>query len=336
MRSSMDKPSPKPRKPSAPELRSDPVKGFSTILAPQRLERPGAIRLRKWPDEDLTTCPFCPGNEHFVPDPVALHPQTGSWQAKIVPNKYPFCAGAQGGVEKGPFATAEGQHEVVVESPRHVRSWTELSVNEVHDVLRIVRDRFRALQSDNRFRCVLFFKNCGPDAGASLTHVHSQIVALAATPPELVRLGQAAQHYHQQNGSCYLCDRIQQPSAHPLVTETQHYRVICPEASRFAYEAWVVPRRHEPRFESTTGEELADLAAVTHAHLTRLEQALPQVCYNLALQSAPFDIDPDDHYHWHLEVIPRIARLAGFELLTRQYVNSVSPTKAAEDLNPAR
>lgn len=329
-------------RPHAPELRTDRIKGHEVILAPQRLARPGAIQLRPWDTTTADACPFCRGHEDQVPQPLIAIPSEANWRVRIVPNKYPAVlnhatVASPAVPEAADARLCYGSHEVVIESADHVTSLTQLSTTAVAESLGAVQQRFRELRAGGDVSSVIFFKNYGPAAGASLPHVHSQIIALPHIPPRLRRELDAAHRDWKENDTCFLCDRLMTAAeSERQILQTASFALFCPHASRFPYEAWIAPLEHQSHFEQASATDLAQLASILHAHLARLEQALPHVCYNLVLHSAPFDTYRNDHYHWHFEVIPRIAILAGFELASGQFLNPVDPVEAAKRLQPER
>lgn len=270
------------------------------------------------------------------------------WAIRVVPNKYPaVCEGPtgpsgrsqekQGSVAAGGLFRSMpgvGRHEVIIESPRHVASVSELSAEEAALVFRVYRDRMRQLKAEQRFRYVQIFKNAGPAAGASLEHIHSQLVALHEIP-EVVRqeLQSCAEYYRQQGHG--LIDKLLEEelkAGHRIVAQTERVVAFCPYASRFAWEVWVLPRRPVPRFEDSEDAEIEETAQIIRDLIGRIESGVGQVGYNYFLHSLPFDGAATEHYHWHVELVPRLTKTAGFEWSTGCFINPVAPEWAAEQL----
>jgi UDPglucose--hexose-1-phosphate uridylyltransferase len=225
----------------------------------------------------------------------------------------------------------DGIHEVIIESPRHVCDWSELSVDELSLVLTMFRDRLHAAFDQPNIRYGLIFKNVGHTAGASLEHVHSQLIALPFVPDVLEdELCTAAEH-HAQRGKCLMCDFLTEEIKHGerLVTENDHFAAVTAYAGRQPYETWIVPKSHAASFLDITDEVSRSLAAVLRDMVTRLASVLSPLAYNLVLHTAPLDDERSAAFHWHWELIPRSTSLAGFEWATGMHINSVSPERAA-------
>jgi UDPglucose--hexose-1-phosphate uridylyltransferase len=227
-----------------------------------------------------------------------------------------------------------GQHEVVVESAEHLQSVTELSNSQFADVVLVYRDRLQSLAKDPRLVSGLVFKNMGADSGATLEHVHSQIVALPAVPERLkIELTGAAQRC-EQHGTCAFCAMLENELADGVrvVAGNGSYVAFCPYAARMPYETWILPRRHGSHFEQISAAAAADLADLLRQVIGAVEDVSDGGAYNYVIHSAPFDMPAADHYHWHVEVIPRLTRVAGFEWGTGWHINPVTPEEAAQRL----
>jgi len=299
-------------------------------------------------------CPFCPGNEAHTPAAVATYAangKQGGWLVRVVPNKYPAvtldqptCPSCQplasvptsGHAQPaaGNAAPGFGCHEVIIESPRHVASLSELTDVEAELVFRAYRDRIRDLKAEGRYKYVQIFKNVGPAAGASLEHVHSQLVALPGVPEVLQQELAASADYFQQHQRPLLVDLIEQEQAAMtrVVAQTANFVAFCPYASRFPYEVWIAPRRHQPRFEAVETGMLGELSRLAREIAGCIERAVGAAAYNAFLHTLPFDMPAYDHYHWHIEILPRLTKVAGFEWSTGCFINPYSPESAADHL----
>jgi UDPglucose--hexose-1-phosphate uridylyltransferase len=253
----------------------------------------------------------------------------------VVPNKFPALE-IEGELSKRgqgmyDMMRGVGAHEVIIESPRHLVSTTELSVEQLRDVLWIYRDRLHDLTRDDRLRYGMLFKNVGAAAGASLEHTHSQLIATPIVPTNVVEELNGAQAYHNYRGRCVFCDMIDQELAFEerVVLDSPGFVAFCPFAARFPFETWIVPTAHASHYETLSRGGAEELARVLKRVLEKIEAALDRPAYNYIIHTAPFDTQALDHYHWHIEIIPRVTKTAGFEWGTGFYINPVPPEEAA-------
>lgn len=320
------------------ELRVDPVCGRCVYIAEDRAGRPNdfvsaGTSPPAGPSVDRkASCPFCAGHEAATPDALAeVRDAEGRWQVRVVPNKYPAVASRAGA--DGPL----GAHEVIIESPDHVAEVVDLPPAQFATVLGVYRDRLRHWAASGAFRHGIVFKNSGSAAGASIEHVHSQLIALPYVP-ELVQAELAStERFHAETRSCLFCELVEreQSAGERLILRRDGYVAFCAYAGRQPYETWLLPERHAARFELTSDDELAALAGVLQDVLGRLHAQTDTLAYNLILHTAPWDGGHDASYHWHWELVPRSSQLAGFELGAGVYINPVSPERAAQNLRDA-
>lgn len=301
------------------EYRTCPVSGRTVIIAPQRASRPVALehfaphhRHR----DDSTDCPFCPGNEHLTPEAVHTIPGRDGWDLRVVPNKFPATGG-----------DAIGEHEVVIECRRHLADPLELSGRQLAAVFMAYRERMKALLADPRIRSVSAFKNVGAEAGASLPHNHSQLIATPFVPDAMLAELHNSESYHASTGRNVFADMLD--DSERLVASVPGFRALCPYAPRFAYEVWIVPERHSSRFETIRDAECRSLARLLKKLLAAQDRLLHRPAYNWLVHSAPAEVP---HFRWHLEILPRTERAAGFEWGTGIFINSVPPEAAASQL----
>ncbi len=319
------------------ELRRDPLFDRTVIVAPQRASRP--MDFKPTPSASVAardTCPFCEGHEvEARPELLAFRrerstPDSPGWSVRVVANKYPI---AQGAVASAVETQLAGVHDVIIEAPEHVTSWSHLSTAQIERVLRVCRQRLDELYAQQMWRYTLIFKNVGPQGGASLEHVHSQLLALPIIPVEALRREQALCDYRARHNACGLCQRLLEESrGERRVYETAHFAVWCPYASRQPYEMWVVPKAHRPHVEQMTDAEHADLARLLGPLLRRLEALEGEAAYNMVWHSAPWEAPWSVGSHWHLEIIPRLTRSAGFEWASQWSINPLPPEQAAAEL----
>ena len=326
-----------------PELRKDPVVGRWVIIATERARRPSDFVTAAAPLRS-STCPFCPGNEEETPREILAGRAPGSgadapgWTYRVVPNKFPALR-IEGELEpagEGLFdrMNGVGAHEVIIETPDHHASLATMSVDEVTDVLWAYRERLADLKKDPRFEYVLVFKNHGEAAGASLEHPHSQLIATPIIPIMVREELTGAADYYRRKERCVWCDIVRQErrAQRRLIAELGGFVALAPFAPRFPCETWIVPTRHAAAFEESGVDELRGLAEILGDFLRRMNRVLGDPAYNFMLHTAPLD-EPDlSHFHWHLEIIPKVTKVAGFEWGSGFFINPVSPEAAAAAL----
>lgn len=329
-----------------PELRKDPIIDRWALIAEDRARRPNEFR-REGDGKDTPTserCPFCFGNEADTPAAVyeKLDDQ-GRWTVRVVPNKYPAVTeeAEDSGQETGygnqsllVCHPASGVHEVIIESPRHIVRIAELGVHQLADVLAAWRARIAHWRRDGRFVCPVLFKNVGLRSGASLAHVHSQLMVLPHVPRGLSRELTAATDYFDRNESCIYCDLIagERDAESRIVFDDDHFIAFAAFAGRQAYETWLLPTQHAADFDAINDNLLAHLAQSIYRLILAIETIQERPAYNLILHTKPFDINVSDRYHWHVELVPRNAQFAGFEIGSEEFIQSVSPERAAVTL----
>lgn len=337
------------------EFRQDPVSQRWVIIAQDRDNRPNEF-LTLPTTRVPSVCPFCAGNEAATPEAVAVYSsghslphvgQPSTWQVRVVPNKYPAVrSDLNGPLRKetvGVRSSAAGVHEVIIESPNHVASLTELDADQLRMTWIAYRDRLSEHARDGRWKYGQVFKNVGAAAGSSIEHAHSQVVVLPHVPGDIQIELDSAARYKAQHGRSLFDDLLEQElaSGERIVAADDHFVALCPFASRFAYEVCIYPRQRQPRFQAWSGdggrsaatdEQMAALGRFARHVLERIEVVLQHPAYNFFLHTAPFDNQPHDYYHWHVEMFPRLTKAAGFEWGTGYFINPVSPEEAAAAL----
>lgn len=327
-----------------PELRRDPVTGRWVIISTDRRKRPYDFRFERVSVLGRDQCPFCPGREALTPPEVFASRQDGSprngpgWDLRVVPNKFPALQveGTLDRAGEGMFdrMNGVGAHEVIIETPIHDRTLAAMSEAEIERVLWAYRERMLDLKRDIRLRHILVFKNHGAVAGATLEHTHSQLIALPIVPDVMREEMDGARRHFAEKERCVFCDMIHQDLAdgRRVVLENADVVALAPYAPRFAFETWILPRRHGARFEEAPRHEYQGLAQVLKSLLQRMDSALEHPPYNLLVHTAPFSEDVTDVFHWHLEILPKLTRVGGFEWGTGFYINPTSPEEAADVL----
>ena len=324
-----------------PELRKDPIVGRWVIIAHERAKRPHDFKSEPQAQPGVTLCPFCQGQEDKTPPEIIAYRERGThankpgWRVRVVPNKFPALK-VEGNLNKRGDGIYDkmagvGAHEVIIESPSHHVSMAELSDDNIREVLWVYRDRLVDLKKDIRLVHGMIFKNVGSLAGASLEHTHSQLIVTPVVPITVWEEMTGALEFHNYRGRCIYCDMVQQELSFErrIVLDTPHFTAFCPYASRFPFETWIVPKAHSSHFENIPKPSVDDLGSVLGLVLGKLERALDNPPYNYIIHTAPFDQQELPHYHWHIEIIPRLTKVAGFEWGSGFYINPVPPEDAA-------
>jgi UDPglucose--hexose-1-phosphate uridylyltransferase len=331
-----------------PELRKDPVTGRWVIISTDRARRPADFSRERAVIKGSSACPFCGGNESKTPPEIlAYRPgENGAnapgWSLRVVPNKFP-ALGIEGELDRhadGMFDKMNGigAHEVVIETPNHMETLATMPLQRVEDVLRAFRERILDLKKDTRFKYIIVFKNHGEAAGASLEHPHSQLIALPILPKQAVEELEGAERYYHNKERCIYCDILSQDLAGRVrvVAENSDFVTICPYAPRYPFETWLLPRKHESFFENSSPALYINLARMLQTILLKLEQVLDHPPYNLVLHTSPAQDTATDYYHWHMEIVPRLTKAAGYEWGTGFYINPTPPEEAAKFLRDAK
>jgi UDPglucose--hexose-1-phosphate uridylyltransferase len=330
---------------AAPELRTDWLTGRTVILAEHRANRPNEFDVAAGsPTSPAPSidCPFCPGQESGTPPAVDTRcDERGQWRVRVVPNMYPavippeFDKLDDPQAKGGASVVALGAHEVIIESARHLERSSDLTVAELSDVLAVYSGRLSRWHDDGRFEYGLVFKNVGAWAGASLSHLHSQLIALPRVPSAVAAEFQRAEQHYAKEQTCAYCDLVASERAvgERIVFDRDGFIAFCPYVSLQPCEVWLLPTDHAAWFERQPRSDSVDrLASVLLPLLARIEAVLPLAAYNLLVRTAPWRSSAARCSHWRIEILPRVNPLAGFEMGTGIHINPISPTRAAEQL----
>jgi len=330
------------------ELRKDPVSRRWVIFSPERAYRPNDYKDKekdeKTETEEIARCPFCEGKEEMAgPEILAYEkipgrtPNTPGWWIRVLENKYP--ALKWGELEKKGDGIYDkmngvGRHEIIVETPEHHKCLSKLSYSEVEKVLWAYRDRYLEIKEDPKMKYILIFKNYGREAGASLEHAHSQLIATPVVPKRVEsEVNGVARHYEFRD-RCVFCDIVDQELADRkrIVEENESFISFVFFAGRFPYETWILPKKHCSRFENITKKEVMHLSQVLKRTLMRISKCLNDPAYNYVIHTLPVNWEGENYYHWHIEIMPKLTKVAGFEWGTGFYINPVLPEDAAKNL----
>ncbi|MCK4538553.1 MAG: galactose-1-phosphate uridylyltransferase [Candidatus Krumholzibacteria bacterium] len=326
-----------------PELRKSPIMERWVIISTERGKRPDDFKREKLPPKG-GFCPFCNGNEDKTPpevlayrDPKSL-PDKEGWSVRVVPNKFPALQ-IEGDLDKRgdgiyDMMRGVGAHEVLIESPDHSKNLQYLSDSHVESIFWALRERCLDLKRDSRFRYILVFKNWGEEAGASLEHSHIQIIATPIIPKRAIEELTGAKFHYDLKERCIFCDILMQEIKEEkrIVYQNDHFIAIAPYAARFPFETWVLPLKHISAFEQTPTEWFPQLADIMKNVLLRLDIALDEPPFNFIIHTSPCNQPDLDYYHWHIEIMPKLTRVAGFEWGSGFYINPTPPEDAARIL----
>lgn len=324
----------------ASELRQDLVTQDWVVIATGRAKRPQdfAKNERAKDDAGIGSClfedPVASGQEKDV---LIYHRQDGEWTLRVFPNKYPAFSTVKGDkiVPEGPYfaMSSLGYHEVVV-TRDHYRQLALMDKMEVAEVLDAYQDRYLDHMSKKEVNYIAIFHNHGKEAGASIPHPHSQLMAIPVIAPYNRLELDGAEKYHKHNKHCVYCVMGEHETKEQkrVVFENEDFVAFCPFASRAAFEVWVMPKKHSPYFERITDEQKVQLAEVFQKALHAIYLALNDPPYNFYIHTAPCDGKDYSHYHWHIEILPHTSTWAGFELDTGIEISSIQPEVAAEHL----
>jgi len=333
------------------ELRKDYLLNRWVVIATERARRPTDF-VKKTEQAKAEGCPLCPGNEHLTPPAVLVYlPADGgirkekeegdfrfkNWLIRTIPNLFPAFSPPKDSeadhiMQSDNFGYAIGHHEVIIETPNHNDHPSDTPLPQLVNVINAYKDRLSEISTRPYVKYVQIFRNQGLEAGASLSHPHSQIIATPFVPSIVNEEIVASKTYFDQHESCVFCDLIEQEKqTSRLILENASFAVFAPYASVNPMEFWILPKRHAPNFLDLSQNETEAFARTLQAALRALKNLVNDPPYNFGIHLA-INKEANDHYHWHLEVYPRLAIWAGFEKSTGMYINTITPETAAQEL----
>ncbi len=326
------------------DLRFDPIAGIWVAIARNRRERP----MEYIPIERVhqqINCPFCWGNEEETPAPVLAYKPDGTkltstddpsgWITRVIPNKYPSLIQTVNKMDGGPYDClfGDGVQELVIPTPRHVSSISELTDKELRMCWTACQDRLQALRSVAELQHVMLFMNARSAAGASMEHIHFQIMGSPLLSPFLVSRHERNERNKVETGRSLVSSLLkwELDQGVRILQETEHFVMLCPFASRFSFQVWIVPRDPMLTFDRKQVDFNSELSGLCKQYIQRLEQLIEDTAYNLLLNLAPNKYKENEH--WFIEIFPRLNRMAGYEIGTDIWVNPVPPETAAKRLS---
>jgi len=321
------------------EIRKDPVTGEQVIYSPGRENRPNFTGMKKTIELHPSNCPFCRGNEDMTPPEICRIEENGNWQVRVVPNRFPVLEVEEGRQEGGEglfrkFKDA-GAHEVIIETPDHHVELPGKDYRYFRNVFSVYRDRILDLRKDFRMKYIQIFKNYGAPAGATISHHHSQLIALPFVPEEIRRKFDLLADYRGRNGRSLIREIVaaEMKSGARVVCGNGHFAAIAPWCSRSPFQVSLFPLHESDRFEDVAEEDLDRFSEVFFRVVRKLVRALGDLPLNLVLNNAPCEKIPSGIFRWSLDVFPMLEGSGGFEMGTGTRINPVLPEKAASVLN---
>lgn len=325
------------------ELRRDPIIGQWVVFTGAG-QKKGQEHIQQ---NTMTHCPFCPGNEASTPAALLVYRQNSDkskgWQVRVIPNKFPVLE-IEGSIQKQGIGMYDkmngiGANEIIIEAPGHFRDISELSIDNISNVIRAYKSRILDLRKDNRLKYSLIYRNWGENAGARIDHAHSILVSMPTIPHRIKQEFKGGRQYFEYKERCIFCDIIAQElrARERLIYENDKFIAICPFAARFPYEMWLLPKKHNEDFTTITEEGIYFLSVIMKTLLTKMNLLLNFPPYNYVLHTSSNEGGKNpQEYHWHFEIIPRLSKLSGIEWGAEYFINPVCPEQAAKELNETR
>ncbi|MBI5025172.1 MAG: galactose-1-phosphate uridylyltransferase [Nitrospirae bacterium] len=333
------------------ELRKDPILGQWVIVFKNESKRPSEYASLKEPPDDPATCPLCEGKEMNTPHEIrairkaGTKPDKAGWLTRVIPDFQPLLQ-IEGDLNRQGIGMYDkmdgiGANEIIIETPEHFRAPEDAGMEQIVMVISTYKERILDLEKDPRLRYILIFKNHGKAAGARFSHPHSQLVATPIIPSRVKEELDGAKLYYNFKDRCIFCDIIREDvrMGDRIILENRSFVALCPFASRFPFEMWILPKKHNCAFQDINREEEEDLAITLITIVGKLKKLLDDPPYNSVLHTAPSRIPRRDHwhtlgedFHWHIEIMPRLTRTAGFEWGSGSYVLPTSPEDCAKYL----
>ena len=342
-----------------PELRRDPIIGRWVIISTERAKRPdqfGSALVEKEEFAPGEKCPFCEGNESMTPPEIyALRkpgaaPNKPRWDVRVIPSISPLLSIGGDLDRRGhgmyDLMNARGAHEIIIETPQHLKEY-QLSQDQIVRSLNVIVDRIEDLERDPWIKYVMIFKNYGKAAGGG--HIKHSRVQIIGTPVNLKRVKEelvGAKFYYDYKERCVFCDIIKQELeiGKRVILESKYFIAITPFASRFPFETWILPKRHYCDFYKINRGEIPDFAGLVQTVFAKMRKVIGDFPFNLVSHAAPFRRDAgkkgywetiERDYHWHFELLPILTRVAGFEWGSGFYINPLPPEDACKSVKEA-
>ena len=324
------------------EFRQNMLTNEWVIIASERAKRPEDFRTREEARPPLpafsASCPFCPGHEAQTPPATLTIERNGKWAVRAVPNKFAALQSDLSFQPKrvGRFLRSAGYGiaEVIVEAPQHNLSLATMDAESVEIVVRAYKQRYQSAAKGKQICFVNIFQNHGVQAGTSLEHPHSQLIATPIIPPHVRNPIERAVRYYDAHGQCIYCVMLDEEIRRNerLIAESDYFIAYAPYASRTPFEVRIMPIKHQGSFVDMEDREISDFARLLKNVLARIYKGLDNPDYNFIIRSAPIGDENAKYFHWYMLIIPKLATPAGFEIGTGIYINMTYPEQCAEFL----
>jgi UDPglucose--hexose-1-phosphate uridylyltransferase len=339
-----------------PELRKDPIIGRWVIIATERAKRPSDFKKGSEPAK-RTTCNYCEGNESKTPPEVlairrqGTKPNTPGWETRIIPSPTTFFK-SKGDLDRHgnglyDLMNGIGIHEILIMCPEHTGDVHNVSDMRISRMVELLGQRMKLLREDKRLKYLLVFANHGKEAGGlGIGHLHMQLIATPVTPKRVKEKLVGAKKYFDYKDRCVFCDIIKQEIAENqrVVCQIDGFIAITPFCSRFPFEVWILPMDHCCDVDKTDAHHMKSLGKIYKNVFARMNKVLGTFPFNTVLHTAPFrrgdekrhwhTIEQD--FHWHLEIMPRLTQVAGFEWGSGFYINPIPPEDACKALKEVK
>jgi UDPglucose--hexose-1-phosphate uridylyltransferase len=329
-----------------PELRQNVLTREWVIISPERAKRPDEFARKKDSErvlpEYVSDCPFCVGNEHLTLDELFRVPDNDGWKIRVISNKFPALSSLGERVRRvdGIYRsmTAVGHHEVIVEHRLHNMTIALMTNDEVAEILRCYRHRYREIKKDSKVEAIILFKNHGEAAGTSVAHPHSQLVATPIVPNQIRSRTEEALRYFDDNGECVCCRTVHDEllAKERLIFQSKSFVAFIPYAALSPFHTWIFPLRHVSSFDEIDDGEIKDLAKCLKTILAKLYYGLNNPDFNYTIRSIPTRELHSEYFHWYFTIVPRVTKTAGFEIGSGMYVNTALPEESAEFLRKVK
>ncbi|KAK7380641.1 hypothetical protein VNO78_33156 [Psophocarpus tetragonolobus] len=324
-----------------PELRKDAVWNRWVVFSPGRAKRPYEFKSTSPTDPNpVQQCPFCIGHEHECAPEIFRVPPTNDpdWKIRVIQNLYPALSRTLPEPQHAPSGSVLsgfGFHDVVIETPVHPVHLFHLSPPEIGNVFLAYIQRIQQLTSHDSIQYVQVFKNHGASAGASMSHSHSQMMALPIVPPSVsTRLASMKDHF-DQTGKCFICEILCEDL---LIDSSTNFFSLVPFAAAYPFEIWIVPRFHSAHFHELDAEKAVELGGLLKLMLRKMNLQLNNPPFNYMIHTSPLHGNESElpYSHWFIQIVPQLIGFAGFELGTGCYINPVFPEDAAKVLREVK
>jgi UDPglucose--hexose-1-phosphate uridylyltransferase len=320
------------------EFRYNKLTQHWILFAPNRVKRPTNFNSStNYSHQDIKSCPFELGNESKTPNELARIGNGAQWRCRIVANLYHALSieVEPKSYKNGCFENKNGfgAHEVIIETPSHTKQMFEFSVDEFFDYFSIINLRLKDLKKDTRIKYFSLFKNFGENGGATLEHSHSQLIATPFIPKTTKKALQFYEKYKKDTERDFFDDLIadEKNFKKGLLFENSSFIAFCPYASRYPFEISIVAKKNLTSLLDFNDVDLYALSEVINFCFLKLNNALGKPAFNMLIKNGDIQSTTNSN-RFHIEILPRLYKTAGFELDTDVMVNTFLPETAAEIL----